>query len=236
MKTSAVETATEPRRSATGRVHSPTRETLLRMLEAQRAPVSIAALARATGWHQNTVRSHVHALWEDGYLHRSREAPGDRPEAAAGGRPSWLWQAKDRAPGSPYAALAGVLAETLARVSPEPEREALEAGRSWGHALGGGSPSRSPVTPDEAQHAVIEALRDQGFAPHVMGRDAAGLSIELRQCPLIEAASKHSEVVCAVHRGMITGLLEASGTRDAGSELLPFASPGRCSLRLRVAA
>lgn len=221
-----------PRRAATGRKHSPTRETLLRMLESQRTPTSIAALASATGWHPNTVRGHVHALWEDGYLTRTREEPGSA--STAGGRPSWLWHVKNRAPESPYAALAGVLAETLARVSPAPEHDALAAGRSWGLALGADLPAAH--TTDQARRTVVETLRDQGFAPQETApgqhRDTV---IELRQCPLIEAAAKHTEIVCAVHRGMVAGVLEAVGASDGGSELLPFTAPGHCTLRLRVA-
>lgn len=233
-----------PRRSASGRTHSPTRETLLRMLEAQRAPVSVAALAAATGWHENTVRGHVHALWEDGYLTRSSDAAEGR------GRPSWLWQAKDRLPGSPYAALAGVLAETVARLSAEPERDAREAGRAWGLSLGsgagapgeapGGEPNGEPGdappgAPDAARDRVIEVMRDQGFAPQLRGEEGGEAVIALRQCPLIEAAARHSRVVCAVHLGMVAGVVEALGARDEGSELTPFSAPGECALRLAIA-
>ncbi|XPP26906.1 MAG: helix-turn-helix transcriptional regulator [Leucobacter sp.] len=238
----------ESRRASTGRAHSPTRETLLRLLEEQRSPVSISALAKATGWHGNTVRGHLTALWEDGYLNRSRD-----DARSTQGRPSWLWSATHRLPGEPYAALAGVLAETLARLSPAPERDAREAGRSWGLALGAQLPAAA--SPEDARRRVVEVMRDQGFAPRRLtrageangtggadGTDEAGQAeppdgteIALRQCPLIEAAAHHPEVVCSVHLGMVTGVLEAIGSADEGSELTPFSAPGECALRLRVA-
>lgn len=227
-----------PRRSSSGRVHAPTREALLRTLEAQRSPVSIRALAEATGWHENTVRGHLTALWRDGYLTRSSDRTDGR------GRPSWLWGAKDRAPGSPYAALAGVLAETVARLSTDPERDAREAGLAWGRMLGArptdpeapdsGEPGIGrPGTATEARDRVIDVMRDQGFAPQLR-EEPGGPVIALRQCPLIEAASAHPDVVCSVHLGMVAGVVEALGARDAGSELVPFAAPGECALRLSI--
>lgn len=228
-------------------MHSPTREALLHLIEAQGAPTSIASLARATGWHDNTIRGHVTALWEDGYLDRTRE------QRDAKGRPSWLWSAKRRDAATPYAELAGVLAESLARVSRDPARDAREAGRSWGLALGAQLPAAR--TRQEAERAVVEAMRDQGFAPAPSpgsaGIDASVVddqldgapeddapdgALVLRQCPLVEAAARRPDVVCAVHLGMVAGVLEAVGARDGGSVLLPFTAPGQCTLRLRVAA
>lgn len=233
----------EPRRASTGRTHSPTRETLLRLLEDQRSPLSIAALAQATGWHANTVRGHLTALWKDGYLNRSRVARSTQ------GRPSWMWSAKRRIPAEPYAALAGALAESLSRLSPVPERDAHEAGRSWGRALSAGLPAATSAA--DARQRVIEVMRDQGFAPRQMrtaaattpsgeagagGTGVAATGVRLGQCPLIEAAVPHSAVVCSVHLGMVAGILEAVGSADDGSELLRFSAPGECTLRLRVAA
>lgn len=248
-----------PRKASSGRAHSPTRETLLRLLEAQQGPVSVATLSEATGWHENTVRGHLTALWSDGYLTRTRDVHTVK------GRPSWLWSVSLAAPVSPYSALAGALASALVASSPDPEAAAYEAGKAWGRTLSGGpvsdgeAPGRgSTPTPPPGGHsdrhtpaspshthearatrdgsnlrrAVIETMREQGFAPETHDDG----SIVLRQCPLIEAASGHSNVVCAVHLGMVAGTLKAFGATDGGSTLTPFTAPGECTLRLRVAA
>lgn len=216
------------------------------MLEARSSPVSIAALAESTGWHENTVRGHITALWQDGYLTRSSE------ERSGRGRPSWLWSLKERED-PPYAALAGVLAGALASSSNSPAQEAREAGRGWGrqlasewqgqqrqdeqredeHSLDTGSGAHRDV--GTVRDRVIEVMRDQGFAPTATraGEDADA-TIVLRQCPLITAVNGHQEVVCSVHLGMITGLIEAHGAQDGGSELTPFAVPGGCALRLVI--
>lgn len=226
------------RRASTGRLHSPTRETLLRRIEQAEHPISVAALAAATGWHDNTVRGHVHALWHDGHLTRSRD------ERASQGRPSWLWSATPRTPTEPYAALAAALAGALERASADPERDARNAGIAWGRALGAGTHRAS--TREEARQRVIETMRDQGFAPgEAAGAPGAARgpqprsAIALHQCPLIEAASTHSGVVCGVHLGLVEGLLEAASPEASTPrhvELIPFSAPGICSLRFGAAA
>lgn len=214
-----------PRRSAAGRRHSGAREQVLRTVEAQRCPVSIAALGRATGLHENTVRGHLERLLADGHVTRSR-AP-----AAGRGRPAWLWRPTRYGPASPYAALAGVLAGTIARTSADPAATALDAGRDWGAQLAEDLPETVPPAP--ARTVVVEAMAAHGFAP-----EDDGERILLHRCPLLEAAARHTEVVCSVHRGLIAGLLEGAPAHDGPRpdvELIPFAAPGQCLLRLRDA-
>lgn len=223
----ASRSAPPPRRSASGRRHSTARELVLRTVEAQRSPVSVLALTRATGLHENTVRGHLDQLLADGHVTRSREAADGR------GRPAWLWRPTRNGPASPYAALAGVLAGTLARTSADPASAAHEAGRGWGAELAEDLPESIP--PASARAVVREAMAAQGFAPEEDGEHR----IVLHSCPLLEAASRHAEVVCSVHRGMLDGLLEhgarATGGGRIAVELLPFAEPGRCLVRLQGA-
>lgn len=222
------------------------------MIEAQSAPVSTAALSAATGLHENTVRGHLDQLFADGYIGRQRES------AAGRGRPAWLWVAARPDPENPYAALAGVLADTLACSGGDPVAQAREAGRRWGQEIAARRAGASGMTvrdaaappaaatppaagPDAseppaaaslatARETVIDVMREQGFAP-----DDTGDDILLRRCPLIEAATRHPTIVCAVHQGMIDGVLASTGDR-ADTRLIPFSAPGRCTLQLRVAS
>lgn len=187
------------------------------MVESQSAPVSTGALVEASGLHENTVRGHLERLLADGFITRSA-APSGRP-----GRPAWLWRANIADAAAPYAALAGVLAETLARTSDDPIGAAREAGRRWGRELGA---QRTVVSDGRA--IVVEAMTEAGFAPLDTGTD-----VLLRRCPLIEAAAKHPSIVCSVHLGMIDGVLETAGQRG-DAELAPFTAPGECTLHLRV--
>ena len=217
-----------PRRASSGRVHSASRERLLRLLEAQHAPASLAALVRATGLHENTVRGHLESLQRDGFVTR-RRAP-----ASGRGRPAWLWQAARREASTPYAPLAGVLAATLMRTSGDPAGEAREAGRQWGRELvEAKTEDDRPAPADSASvgGAVADLMREQGFGPDRLDDEE---TILLRRCPLIEAAARHPEVVCAVHLGMVEGALQSLGVQDAVATLDPFTGPSECTLRVRA--
>lgn len=146
-----------PRVASSGRTHSSTRETLLRLIEAQAGAITIARLAAASGCHENTVRGHVHALWRDGFLEREL-AP-----AAGKGRPSWLWRAIAAAPPSPYAGLAIALAEGLAATGPDAPDRARAVGAEWGRSLAADLPQTA--TAAEARRTVIAVMREQGFGP-----------------------------------------------------------------------
>jgi predicted ArsR family transcriptional regulator len=165
------------------------------------------------------VRGHLEQLRVDGYLRRERE------DAAGRGRPAWLWHAVHPEPGDAYAGLAAALADTLARSSGDPVARAREAGRSWGAEIAAARTGDDAAPRDE----VVEVMREQGFAP-----DDAGDVVLLRRCPLIEAATRHPEIVCAVHQGMIDGILRARGV-DEASRLVPFTAPGVCTLHLQAA-
>lgn len=191
-------------------------------MEAQTAPLSTAALARTSRLHENTVRGHLEALLADGYVVRNRD------DASRRGRPAWLWHAATVDTSIPYAALATTLAATLARTSPHPVEDARESGRAWGRDLAAG---RGEVSdPQAAERVVMEVMREQGFAPN-----ASTDAVVLRRCPLIEAATRHPQIVCSVHLGMIDGVLESIGHPGRGSTLVPFTAPGECTLHVRVA-
>lgn len=252
-----------PRVAASGRTHSPTRETLLRLIEAQTDPVTIARLAAASGCHENTVRGHVHALWRDGFLDREL-AP-----VTGQGRPSWLWRAIAADPASPYAGLAMALADGLAATGADAPDRARAVGLKWGRTLAAQLPPATTLA--EARRTVFEVMQEQGFAPRDAGVPEAAAStsdaaagepldpqeprvqqtpqapqaaqdhqdrqqqrILLRRCPLVAAATHRPEIVCAVHLGMVAGALEAIGAADDGSTLTPMSGPGECTLDLRV--
>ncbi|KRC31328.1 hypothetical protein ASE15_18475 [Oerskovia sp. Root22] len=83
-----------------------------------------------------------------------------------------------------------------------------------------------------ARHEVVDLLDRLGFAPRP---DDDAASVALTRCPLLEAAYRNPEVVCAVHLGLAQGALERLGAPREGTSLLPFAEPGACRLHLRPA-
>ena len=57
----------------------------------------------------------------------------------------------------------------------------------------------------------------------------------LHRCPLLAAAARRTDVVCAVHEGMVAGIIRS---RDDGAdaELRPLRPEGGCLLHLRAAS
>lgn len=113
---------------------SKARMQVLDVLAAQPEACTVAAIATALGQHTNTVREHLDAL-VDARLAQRRRAP-----AHGRGRPAWLYATtvhqNTLSDGAiEYASLASVLADTIARTSPDPEGDAIAAGRRWGAEL-----------------------------------------------------------------------------------------------------
>jgi predicted ArsR family transcriptional regulator len=204
---------------------SPSRAALLETLRAQTGPTTLAALARAAGLHQNTVRDHLDALVDAGLAARSSAPPSGR------GRPAWLYQATQADPeaASEYAGLAAALASALHHRSTSPVEDALVAGHTWGHDLARAHQAPSGRSVTSARRGVVELLDDLGFAPEA---DARATKVRLTRCPLLEAAHRYPDVVCAVHLGLTQGALEEYGADPDQVRLLPFAEPGACLLHL----
>src|SRR3546814_748074 len=119
-----------PRPRSPRRPMSPSRLGLLEQLRGQPEPTTLAALVRLSGLHTNTVREHLDALVADGLVRRERALPSGR------GRPAWLYETTgEEAATVEYAALASVLAASLAASTEDPARAGTEAGIAWGRRL-----------------------------------------------------------------------------------------------------
>lgn len=219
--------ASSVRRTSFGRPLSPTRVRILELLEAQSTPTTLAAITLSSGLHENTVRAHLEDLLRDGYLARERASAEGR------GRPAWLWTARKPLEPSPYAGLASALATVLHETSANPVDDAVAAGKAWGEELARKQEEEQhgDLSADHARSHMVGMLEEVGFAPEP---DAANHHVELTRCPLIEAASKHPDIVCGVHLGIVQGAFAEMGFDGTESTLLPFSAPGRCTLHLRA--
>lgn len=184
----------------------------------------MAALSALSGLHVNTVREHLEALTRHGLAHRHASAPHGR------GRPAWLYAATgEEGPPSEYAGLAAALAATIHRTSDTPTEDAAEAGTDWGRRLAderGAQPTADAAT---ARREVVDLLDDLGFGAD---SDPGNTVVRLTRCPLLAAAHQYPDVVCGVHLGLVRGALVAHGADPEGTELVPFAEPGACLLRM----
>ena len=204
------------------------RSRVLGALQDAGRPLDVTEVAGLVGLHVNTARFHLDRLVEAGAAHREverREQPG---------RPRMLYQARPdagRAGARSYHLLAEILTSFVAAQVPQPGRAAQSAGREWGRYLAGRPGPFERVTAAVATRHLVDALDGLGFAPEA--RTAGGKrQILLHHCPFREIASKHEDVVCAIHLGLMQGMLaELDAPIDAG-QLDPFVEPNLCITRL----
>jgi predicted ArsR family transcriptional regulator len=194
------------------------RASILAELEAAPAGLDASEIGRRLGRHANTIR------WHLGILARAGIVRSDAEPRSAPGRPRILYRLGSSITSGrsdEYRLLAAVLADTVSKEERGTEECEL-AGRVWGAELVGGRDADG-----NGVDAVVEILAEQGFEPH-----AEELAIRMCRCPFHDLAEAHPEVVCAVHRGLISGALEALGSDLSVSALEIFPQPNVCVARL----
>ena len=209
------------------------RRRVLQQLRRAGTTSSALEVGAALGVHQNTARFHLAALVAAGLAERRTE------DRSAPGRPKVLYRAAPGAtPDDGYRELAEILAAALGRSEADPGAAAEAAGVERGRQLAAEELDRGQrdtrVTIDRAVGAVVDGLGRLGFeSTAVPGR--AGRRIDIVPCPYLELARARPDVVCAVHRGLMRGVLDELGGSLAVDRLEPFAQPGRCVAHLRRA-
>jgi predicted ArsR family transcriptional regulator len=175
-----------------------TRARIFSWLVEQRGPAGTEAVAEALELHPNGVRRHLERMQEAGLLERSR-SKGRR------GRPGDLWSvAPGAAPAGGHPTGYADLARWLARAIPPGRnrlREVEKAGRDIGREL---APDRRMEDPVEGFRQAVASL---GFSPELESRDADGFVCRLENCPYKASVMENQEVVCALHKGITSGLL-----------------------------
>ena len=212
---------------AGGPVLGQSRSRVLAVLQAAREPLGVDEIAAAVGLHPNTTRFHLDALVEQRLAERATE------EREVPGRPRALYAAAaDSAPAGrrSYRLLAEILTSYLAHTK-QPGQAALEAGEAWGRFLTERPLPFRRVDSAEATRQLVQTLDDIGFAPEAVtaGRERR---ILLHHCPFREAAEEHKDVVCAVHLGLMRGMLAELDAPVEAQRLDPFVAPNLCVARL----
>lgn len=205
----------------------PTRLTIIEAL--REAPREIAELARLTGVHLNTVRSHLRRLEEAGLV-EWETAPRTGP-----GRPARRYRLRERLLRERLTSGGGgfkLLVEGLVRLvrggqddDGEVERAARREGARLGERLGR---RLDYPTGEQVLREVTALLEQLEFAPSAR-RDGDHIEIELRACPFWGGlAEDHGEVICAFHLGLLRGLVRATTGTPIQVSLEPFTRPDRC--------
>ena len=206
-----------------------TRYRLYRYLGLSGRPVSVRELSKRLSLHPNTVRPHLRRLEEAGLVGREiRKASGGHTV----GRPQTLYSAAEiRSPqGRDYRLLAEMLCG-LVRERRDVQR-ATALAREWGRYLvtqrGAKPGARLPAGRNLAM--LQEAMAEAGFEPRFR-REGGAIEVRLRTCPFRDLVDEHRELVCALHRGLLEGMLAGLKPPLALKELKPFAERSVCLMR-----
>ncbi|MGW0433846.1 helix-turn-helix transcriptional regulator [Micromonospora sp. NPDC003197] len=208
------------------------RTQILDLLRAAPTPLGVQEIAEGTGLHLNTARFHLDGLVDAGLAERETESR-DQP-----GRPRVVYQAVSTDPDlgtgtgtRSYRLLAEILTGVTAHATPNPSMAASEAGRTWGRYLTERPAPFQRLTRDEAIGRLTGVLTDIGFNP-VVGPVGTQPQILLRHCPFREIAEHSREVVCAVHLGLMQGVLTELRAPVTVDRLDPFVEPRLCRANL----
>lgn len=183
-----------------------TRYAIYQELVRSPAPLSATELADELGLHPNTVRPH---------LDRMRDAGLIEVEAAhrgTVGRPLLRYSLAPGAPGlgldpPAHTLLAGLLAALADRLGGD-GGDAASMGQRWGEEA-----VRRHRQPARGCLAALMAELDRlGFDP--VASEAEGhpqVRVDFVHCPFRELAEAYPDLVCNLHRGIVAGIVEASG-------------------------
>lgn len=181
-------------------LNQPTRARLFALLSSLKRAASTEELAKTLELHPNGVRQHLENLAEAGLVVREKENVGR-------GRPRDVWAIdSDAKPGGSaptgYAELSRWLIKAIDGGPVDPRR--IE---QRGHAIGVG-------LADEGGHAdpetrFFDALSAMGFNPSRRPGKGDEMTYCLENCPYREAALEQQSVVCALHKGITSGILSS---------------------------
>jgi len=185
-------------------------------LELARAPrpLATAEIAEALDLHPNTVRPHLERMRDVGLLAVEADARG------AVGRPQHRYSVASDAPSLGLEpATFPVLARMLLRVAAAGglgRDEVVEAGREQGTADAEslaralGLPRGDAADAGTCVGGLMARLDALGFDPELAGDDAE-VTVGFAHCPFRELAESNPEIVCALHQGLVEGIVDGLG-------------------------
>jgi predicted ArsR family transcriptional regulator len=187
--------------------------------------VTVADIAGRFGLHPNVARMHLAKLEQAGFL------VTDFRRTAGGGRPAKLYRLSDLVvsfafPPRRYELLSRLALDSLAAGGSREDvlRVCLAAGAAEGRSALAGE-ARPPQDAPAAAELVRRVAEGQGLLPEVSWHDEA-LEVVVHNCTFRELSGADPDLVCAMHRAFLEGVLEVV---TAGLGRLRI-SPGDCRI------
>jgi predicted ArsR family transcriptional regulator len=186
-----------------------TRARLFELLGELRRPAGTAELAERLGLHPNGVRVHLERLEQAGLVGRARVR-------GARGRPPDAWTVAPGArPGGEPPRAYRDLGRWLARAM-RSGRGGMRGVEATGREIGRELAPADGAGDGEALETALAAL---GFEPSVTARSDGEMTLCLGNCPYRDAVRENQRVICALHKGITRGLLDAL---EPGARLAAF--------------
>ena len=188
----------------------PTRRDIYLHARSTEFGVTASEVAEQFDLHPNVARHHLDKLCAGGYL----DIASDRSSTGAG-RPSKRYRVLDdrmpfEIPVRHDDVIVTLLGKALNELGAERATQmAEEVGREYGLAMAAamGDTTAKQRSLRSALHTIADALSAHGFSART---DTVGTQLQIvsETCPFGEAAAEHP-VICAVDRGMVSGMLSA---------------------------
>ena len=212
----------------------PVRRALYSYVASRGAEVGRDEAAVAVGVDRSLAAFHLDKLAERGLLEvtfrrlTGRSGPGS-------GRPAKLYRRSGRQhdvslPPRRYELAARLLAEAMATAESRPARDALDgAARRLGRNVGrtAADALRPRAGRERRLAALVQVLEAYGYEPRRDGGD-----VQLANCPFHALSESHRELVCAMNRSLLEGLLEGMAADDLAAE--HRFEPGHCCVTVSV--
>lgn len=204
----------------------PTRAALFARLCELRRPASTDELAGDLELHPNGVRQHLEQMRDAGLLMRQQERQGR-------GRPRYVWAIDPKAmPGGSRPTAYLELSKWLAQAVDGGPVDAKEI-EVRGHEIG-----RGLIGPEDAGSDSMDRFRNalaaMGFQPSLETEDDVNVTVCLQNCPYRDVVRERQPLICALHKGVSSGLLESI---DPAIEMTGFEphdpDEARCLVKIR---
>lgn len=215
-----------------GALEDDLRRRMYLFIRSEARPVSRDEAAAHVGISRKLAAFHLDKLVERGLLvaHYARISGRTGPGA---GRSSKLYEPSGievevSIPQRRYDLVGEALVDALADDDGAALEAAKRAANRKGRALGQDVKSRLRLRPPGGERALAiaeDTLAEQGYEPY---RD--GDSVRLRNCPFHRLAQQAPDIVCALNRELVDGLLRGLGNASVDATLDP--RPGQCCVRL----
>jgi predicted ArsR family transcriptional regulator len=195
-------------------------------------PLVTAEIAETLGLHPNTVRPHLERMREVGLLDVTTDARGEV------GRPQHRYSLAADAPSlglePPTMPVLARMVLSLAERLGAGADDAAEVGETEGRAR-----AAAYVDAPSALEALVADLDRLGFDPIVTeggtggGADPDDVTavVAFANCPFNDLARAHPDLVCSLHRGLVSGFVAEMGDAEV-AEFCPLAHRTPCQVSL----